>query len=158
MIRVLTNIVTIVMLLWSYSRHLLQIAWLPWPGKKNSKVRNLSLYPRLLLILQTLPSTLEHNLENTKGADALIGMIHQRVSRYMNDKASTKGNYINVSHLGEFVGTIINYALHILDSLSLNTWIIDIGASNHMCTKLKLLTDQFKKMLPLFICLMDQHN
>lgn len=80
-------------------------------------------------------------LENTQGADALAGIIHQEVAKYMKGKASVEGNYINFSNLQDFAGTIINFALHILDYVSSVTWIIDRSASNSFCTNLKLFSN-----------------
>lgn len=59
----------------------------------------------------------------------------------MKDKALVEENYINFSHLRDFAGTIINYGLHILDAISSDTWIGDTGASNPLCTILKLLSN-----------------
>lgn len=59
----------------------------------------------------------------------------------MNSNASIEGKYINFSHLGDFAGTIIKYALHSLDSLSPGTWILDTVASNHICSNLNLISN-----------------
>lgn len=62
-------------------------------------------------------------------------------------------NYINLVHLGEYVGTILKNALNTLDLLETRTWIIDTWASNHMCIDLNLINHPtiLIKLAPMYL-------
>lgn len=77
----------------------------------------------------------------------------------MKVKASKEENFVNSSYLGDFEGTIMHFALHSLDPLSHDTWIIDIYASNQMCVNFNLIIDpKIQNLFHQYICLMDLYK
>ena len=71
----------------------------------------------------------------------------------MKGKSTVDVNYINLIHLGEYVGTILKYALNTLDLLETRTWIINTWASNHMCIDLNLISHPtiLIKLTPMYL-------
>lgn len=60
-------------------------------------------------------------------------------------------NNINMVQFDHFVGTsTFSYALNIIDMTNLNSWIIDTGASNHMCCNKHIMHNLKHIVIPAF--------
>lgn len=89
--------------------------------------------------------------EEVKGAqfeDTSI-LIQQEIAKYMAGKlmpSSGKGDAtLNFAHLAEFGGNEVEtsnfYAFTLLENLESGIWILDTGASRHICTDLNLMAN-----------------
>ncbi|KAJ0098281.1 hypothetical protein Patl1_28008 [Pistacia atlantica] len=95
----------------------------------------------------------ESGEEEKKGlqGQSLTDIIQQEVMKLMKGKMQLENNQVNFAHLGDFAG--MNYSLQVIDCLEVGTWIVDTGASNHMCVDLKLMTSPkpVTKPTPVFL-------
>ncbi|KAK6161898.1 hypothetical protein DH2020_001739 [Rehmannia glutinosa] len=74
-------------------------------------------------------------------------------------EATTSESNYNFVHFVDFGGTSlqqpIHYSLTMLENMDNDSWILDTGASRHMCSNLKLLTHIQPLSPPVLICLPD---
>ncbi|XP_010267875.1 PREDICTED: uncharacterized protein LOC104604981 [Nelumbo nucifera] len=74
---------------------------------------------------------------------SLAEMIQLELSKMMKGKARIDNNLVNFAHIGDLEGNnptcAFHFALHSFDNLDCGTWIVDTGASNHMCIDNKLI-------------------
>lgn len=66
---------------------------------------------------------------------------------------------VNFSHIKEYAGmSSYHFLLTVLDNLKPGTWIVDTGASNHICTDLNLMTKLRNTTQPIHVYLPDGTN
>ncbi|KAK9166820.1 hypothetical protein Scep_002011 [Stephania cephalantha] len=83
-------------------------------------------------------------------------MIEQGIAKFLKGKRLATGdvsNTMNMTHLHCFEGTLLNHSFSSNAVINSATWIIDTGASNHMCTNLALLQNFFipSKHTPVYL-------
>lgn len=80
----------------------------------------------------------------------IANMIQREIAKYMNSSNSTYMNMVN--HL-ESVGNQPSFALSAYNSFCKNIWIIDTGASNHICGNLTLFDKIYDLKTPCLVIL-----
>ena len=71
---------------------------------------------------------------------------------------STPSNILDAAHfahLEHFVGTPSSYAFNTQNSSNIGTWIVDTGASTHMCSEFSLLVNPAILTSPMQVSLPD---
>ena len=103
----------------------------------------------------TIDSSSEEKILDSSSHDVdLSSLIQQEIAKYMKDKGHvTQAHFSQTSFIGNLSTANCNHSLQMNSSLEQNFWIIDTGASNHMCHDLSLMTDVkvIQPPLPVFL-------
>ncbi|KAL0447979.1 UNVERIFIED_CONTAM: hypothetical protein Slati_1925800 [Sesamum latifolium] len=94
-----------------------------------------------------LTHTVEEILESDDGSkhpadwkETVNVMIQRELQKLMKGKGSYEENALNYAHVMDFAGINPILALNSVDSMKCGSWIIDTGASTHMCTDLNFFS------------------
>ena len=103
------------------------------------------------------PLEVKSDARTGKGLDQnleLASLIQHELMKLMKGKMPMTGNMVNFTYLEDFAGSVLKpkltYALNSAELFRPGTWIVDTGASSHMCTDLSLIhkpTQLIKKHL-----------
>lgn len=85
--------------------------------------------------------------------------IKQELRKMVNEKGAGSGSDVNFAHIDDFAGSTLkldfNSALSASSHIGSNSWIVDTGASNHMCNDISSLKKPVptNKIIPVFLWL-----
>lgn len=99
--------------------------------------------------IKQIANCAEATLDTEKGRDGSLSMepnnkiqeiIQNEMRKLLKGKNTADGTMVNLAHFNDFADTTIhNFAFNILSLLEHESWIVDMGASSHMCCDMKLI-------------------
>lgn len=93
--------------------------------------------PGKVLAANITETELEGQKEGSSKIDgqepSLTKVIKQELMKLMKGKASLDPIMTNFAHLEDYKGSVLTRALTCLDLIDPDSWVVDSGASNHMC-------------------------
>ncbi|KAK9116142.1 hypothetical protein Sjap_015089 [Stephania japonica] len=90
----------------------------------------------------------------------MANMIQQGIEKFMKGKqlagaSSSSSSYVNLAHIPDFEGNFCSRAYCSSVIIGNDSWIVDTGASNHMCTDFSLLVKPMTLSRPTPVYLPD---
>lgn len=66
--------------------------------------------------------------------DAVVEVVQEELQKLMRGKGIESNGVINYAQVLDYAGINSDFVMNSVDSLGCGTWIVDTGASNHMCS------------------------
>ncbi|KAK9109734.1 hypothetical protein Sjap_017794 [Stephania japonica] len=89
---------------------------------------------------------------------SIVAMVQQGIAQYMKGNSigvetSEIPAHLNLAHLHDFAGSLLNSNHYTYAFTSHGSWIVDTGASNHMCVDKSLLVNSIipSKQSPVYL-------
>ncbi|CAA0841724.1 Unknown protein, partial [Striga hermonthica] len=91
--------------------------------------------------------------QHSDSMSEISSIVQKEIDKYMTRKQGNENH--SFSHFVEFTENSENYAFSSLSSLEKGSWIIDTGASRHICSDVDLVLDSFDTPAPVTVNLPD---
>lgn len=66
---------------------------------------------------------------------SLADIVQKEIDKFMKDK-QVEANQVNFAHFNDFADSILHYAYSTLSLIDKDSWIVDTGASSHICSNI----------------------
>ncbi|KAK6141658.1 hypothetical protein DH2020_024600 [Rehmannia glutinosa] len=104
-------------------------------------------------------SKMKEEIEGKKGETPdFAAMIQKEIAKYLSGQsAATSGDIHSFSHIVDYSGTMLDthYAMSLIHNLGRHSWIVDSGASRHICSYPELIDKPMLMPGPISVHLPD---